>query len=959
MNRETLIDAALNAMNAVPRNLHEEITRAADSAEENFPEPSKWIEEQLVGDDINSGTLRVLGLAIRKWDSAEFAKWTKTTAPFSQLRRQLICTKLALTKNLEDVISLKIPALQDVDRPIIVAEQKTDWFPSRQLKSNFYWNAYGRYLQTAKNWNADALAKLDLSTDEVVRRLADPCQPQAYSSRGLVVGYVQSGKTANFTGVLAKAADAGYRLIIILAGTLDILRSQTQRRLDKELLGKEQVGDDYISDADWDEFLSFGALPSCMGAVNWERLTGPLTEYKELDKAIAALQFKSVISGRLYNDPENLKQSPVRILVIKKIPKVLQRLAKDFAKIKKSLDHVPMLIIDDESDQASINTFAPATPKNPIEKGRTSTNKLILELLNSCVRGQYLGYTATPFANVFVDPGDAEDLFPKDFIISLPRPAGYMGVLDFYDMDDEPAGFRSNNRAFIRDVEGDDCGGFDEKGKATPNHLQIAVDSFVLAGAIKLFREALSPGVFKYKHHTMLVHHSITKADHVRLAADVQNTYDLAGYHGGEGIRRMEKLFDTDFLPVSQAKEPGFPMPENFSHLKPFIGSCIDKLDQGKTILIVNGDNKDDTPDFDKNQVWAVLVGGTKLSRGYTVEGLTITYFRRVSSTTDTLMQMGRWFGYRPGYGDLVRLFIGRAEPFGNKGKTKLDLYEAFKAICQDEEKFRQDIKKYQDGTLTPKQIPPLVPSHLRSMKPTAKNKMYNHKIVFENFGGDWSSPTVVSNKKADAAFNLQLGATLIGSCPVFEYQFEGTLAGPSNTTSACKVNAYCAVAKNTSVTDFLNNFCWAEAKKTMFRECEFIEDKIEKINPVDDWLLIIPKLQKSTGDTWNISDEMCVPVHERSRAGSRFKAFTTPDHVAVAEYIALENAKFVTSDALPEKLISKKRGVMLIYPVRAPSDLFTSLGFALVFPKNNAAKKIVYSVVDKSNPNQVVVDAM
>src|SRR5262249_46945508 len=153
-------------------------------------------------------------------------------------------------------------------------------------------------------------------------------------------------------------------------------------------------------------------------------------------------------------------------------------------------------------------------------------------------------------------------------------------------------------------------------------------------------------------------------------------------------------LFETDLLPVSQVQGAGLPLPRSFRELEPCIGECLRRIGaDAKVVRIVNGDNKDDAPNFEKGSVWAILVGGAKLYRGYTIEGLTITYYRRVATAADTLMQMGRWFGFRPGYRDLVRLFIGRDEPIGTSGRLRLDLYEAFHALCQDEEEFRRDIQ--------------------------------------------------------------------------------------------------------------------------------------------------------------------------------------------------------------------------------------------------------------------------
>lgn len=952
-----LIRKSLDLIAEKPTNFERAILNVAEMQEIDFPDPIKWLNEHLVFAEPNSAIFHAMGLALRKWDRVDSGSWIDVTPQFSKERRELIYGRLGLPAEMHTFLNEKMPVFQEADQAIVIAEKHDEWYTDRVLKDGFYWKAYSNYLQKTKRWDEDAVSKLDHSTDEVVRRLSDPCRKEVYPSKGLVVGYVQSGKTANFSGVLAKAADAGYRFIIVLAGTLDILRSQTQRRIDKELVGRELLKSDYTSDNDWQEFLSHEGRPGEIGSFDWERLTGPEEDYKELKHAIAALEFKSQIAGKPYNTPENLRSSPLRIIVIKKIPKVMIRLANDLAEIHSKLEHVPTLIVDDESDQASINTIDPSKPTNNSQIARTATNHEIVQLLKALPRAQYLGYTATPFANVFVDPNDAEDLFPKDFIISLPRPKGYMGVLDFYDFDSEPEGFDSNEKAYIRDVRGEDCGGDIVGGEQNPNHLQKAIDSFVLAGAIKLFRAHQSNGKYSYKHHTMLVHHSVSKADHTRLAEKVKETFNNAGYYGGKGISRLEQILMNDFLPVSQAKGKGLPMPASFHEIAPFVANCLTKLtQQPKTVLIVNGDNKDDTPDFDKGSVWAILVGGTKLSRGYTVEGLTITYFRRVSNTTDTLMQMGRWFGYRPGYGDLVRLFIGRDEPFGNKGKNRLDLYDAFEAICRDEEKFRQEIMKYRDG-ITPREIPPLVPSHLTKLSPTAKNKMYNAYITFKNFGGEWSEPTLAPTDTSDAKKNSASALQLLSLANCKEYQFYGDKKSKDGELDGSNVNAFCGLVKNSAMLDFLGGYHWNEGRHVLQHEIEFMKG-LEGDPGIDDWLIMVPIVAETRG-SWpkeTVTEVPQVPVQKRSKIGDRFKVYTTSSHRAVAEYISSTSDRFQPSDKTSDALRNPRRAVMLFYPVKADNDTFISIGFALLFPKNKIQRKIQYSVRDKSRPEEIVV---
>ena len=274
------------------------------------------------------------------------------------------------------------------------------------------------------SWREEAVSILEASTNDVLSRISDPTRNDIYQVKGLVVGYVQSGKTAHFAGVIAKAVDSGYRLVIVLAGTMNILRRQTQRRIDKELVGRELLSaEEYGQDSDWDKFISHSGLPSEQGSVDWERLTGLEEDYKSLKHRLGALSFKRNNHTKPLNSLDNLQHVPARLIVIKKIPNVVDKLCTDLEALRKqqnNIDSIPTLIIDDESDQASINTVDQRKAGN--QGIRTSTNKSIVRLLKTLPRAQYVGYTATPFANVFINPADAEDLFPRDFIVSLPRP---------------------------------------------------------------------------------------------------------------------------------------------------------------------------------------------------------------------------------------------------------------------------------------------------------------------------------------------------------------------------------------------------------------------------------------------------------------------------------------------------------------------------------------------------------
>ena len=715
-------------------------------------------------DDSAVGVRTALTSRLRQWDAESVETWVGSTVPQSPERRARIYDLLGLPVDAHAEMDAHFP--REGGPVVIAAQQPWDpWYTSeRRREHDFYWRAYKRVLAD-KNWDEATIGKLDIATTEVVHRLADPTRPEPYQSKGLVVGYVQSGKTANFSGVVAKAIDAGYRLVIVLTGTIEILRSQTQRRLDMELVGRQNISagvdDDYANDEDWRDgnFLEHEIDPNKTNEIPAiRRLTTSTFDYKSLLAGLSALHFETVDHSLPLNDPKNLYPRNNRIAVVKKNVSSLKKLVADLKKVPTELDQIPALIIDDEADQASVNTIDPKKMKTE-QVERTAINGQIAEILGLLKRAQYIGYTATPFANVFVDPEDSVNVFPSDFIVSLERPGPYMGGADFHDLDDleddDKTPANSNQKAYVRDLRAE-C---DEDRSAEQLR---ALDSFVLTGAIKLFRE--SKGVKPYRHHTMLVHESVKQAEHDAVADDFKALWKSAGYSQAKSLSRLDKLWAEDFAVVSAARGSELENPGSFAELEEFIGAAYDKISEGTSpVIVVNGaaekDYKQDSLDFQERGVWKILVGGTKLSRGFTVEGLTITYYTRRTGQADTLMQMGRWFGFRPGYRDLVRLFIGRT--VGGPAGADYDMYKAFEAIVRDEQEFRNELTRFSgvnekgEPWVTPRDVPPMVFQQLPWLRPTARNKMFNADLVYRGMGGESFSFTM-QPPRGDGSINAR-----------------------------------------------------------------------------------------------------------------------------------------------------------------------------------------------------------
>lgn len=956
------IEMALGAMApGGPRNLRAYLQQPGPDFEKATPKVvDQTVDELLSGDPNNAARLRFSNL-LRSWDNAKDAKWAGDTARNTADRRRRIHELLKSGPDLERRIDALLP-FYSLDEPLVIAEQHQDWYSPRTGMRDYYWSTYIRYLQGQRGWDEASLLNMDNSTRAIVECLANPESTETYASRGLVMGYVQSGKTANFTGVVARAADAGYRLLIVLAGTWNILRNQTQRRFDKDLLGKELLKNDETytlhPPPDWSEFLEHGTDPVELGHFTWQRLTRPDIDFRRLKAAIDNLEFEKNNKAAPIYAPSNLHALPVKLLVVKKHSGILSNLVKDLKLIRTRLTDLPTLIIDDESDQAGLNTV---DPRRAATSGteRSKTNLRIVELLDLFPRGQYVGYTATPYANALVNPDDPKDLFPKDFIVSLDRPKGYMGVSDFFDPttdyeDLEKTDYSQSEIAFIRRVES----ALGEDGE----ELKRALRSYVLAGAAKLYRHARDPLRYKtehFKHHTMLVHTSQLRGEQASLAGRLEELWDQCAFNSPKGLGDLEDLWKDDHARVSAAKGAEI-MPSSFAELIPHLSEAIKRIEKGPRVFLVVNSDTTEAPDFSAAPVWKIVVGGNKLSRGYTIEGLTVSYYRRVAGTADTLMQMGRWFGFRPGYQDLVRVFLGVKE--GKRGDT--DLVSLFKEVCRMEERFREEIKRYarRSGAqrITPKQIPPLI-SVSGSLPPTAGNKMFNAVLASKNFGGQRSMLTLTPAKPAAMDENIKTMGNLLSASKALGLI---SLGGTSRKNKPLDAVAVVLESTNKQLIGFLKAYRWLETDykyperpTDTSLQIEFLEKEKHEIAS---WLIVAPQRKTSFGDPLTVKGVGDLTVKERHRVEGRgFQVFGEPAHRTVGEFlIGVEpgNSELALPNAATKRLRDLHRGVCLLYPVREEQKDKVSIGFELLFPENRIPFDINFTVRRKTEKAEIVV---
>lgn len=928
--------------------------------------------------DENAPSLTQARMALAKWDNQdEFVGVDGNTTPArTQERRAAIYTGLGLSEEVAAAFTRRVEVFEV--QAIVISKKFEPWYSEeRKRRTSVYWDDYEAYLSGTKKWPAASIVSLDQTTTEVIERLSRPTRPEVKQTKGLVVGYVQSGKTANFTGVAAKAIDAGYRLIIVLTGTIGILRSQTQRRMDMELMGVENIlaGQDptdpavakeldYQQDVDWlaDNFVKHGAALDQPGVVRISRVTSHHSDYIRLPQAMTKLKFARQNKQKPLNDEVNLFNSDAYVAMIKKNKAPLTKLIQDLKPLKNDLLELPVLIIDDEADQASVDTTNPAkwNKTSAANRKRTTINQLITEILHICPRAQYVGYTATPFANVFVDPDDERDLFPADFVLSLYRPPGYMGVQEFHDVgrrwdDEQKTVANSNELAHVRALVGDAV--TDPDGRLA--ELQEALDAWVLSGAIKKYREVNSPR--RFRHHTMLVHESVKKNDHVETAGAVRAVWNTSKFNSSEGFARLGELYERDFLPVMNARADGEVIPNSFDELKPFIGVALAQMKMdGDPVLIVNSDKEIQAQqkklDFEAEKVWRILVGGTQLSRGFTVEGLTISYFRRKAGQADTLMQAGRWFGFRPGYQDLVRLYIRR--------DANVDLYEAFEALLMDEEAFRDELRQYEgfdtDGmpVLEPRQIPPLVSQHLPWLKPTARNKMWNAVIANK-------APTDVQDlygipDRGDAANRANFDEVIVRLLAhaktevVLPYELDGK--------SGYEQRARVGLIDAAEFLELFTRLAWHREYNANIKALTGFIQKATEGQRITDWAIVW---------TWPNTGGRIFPIPElggdvsivkrRRRAGRIDFVGSDRKHRAAGRPI-------VEGEAVPVLGQSSTRGLILvsIVPDRDPDDLSALISrdelvglVSIAVPVNAVSKSnlIQWTVVNSAKPDDVVVD--
>lgn len=567
------------------------------------------------------------------------------------------------------------------------------WLPSKRADFDFFfWNRYKKYLEEVKHWNPRVTTSLGKVSDEILDLCGDPSEDH-FEIKGLVLGDVQSGKTANYTAICNKAADTGYRIIIILAGMQENLRKQTQERLDAECTGRKS---EYYLDPKAEQ-----------GIKNQPVGVG---RYGTGKKIVAFTSVtKDFDSGILRNNNLGIENvnCPV-VLVVKKNKRILNNLIKwlsdNNTQNAAGQIELPLMLIDDEADNASVNTKDPDSQPAAI-------NDCIRRLLMLFSKTTYLGITATPFANIFIDPGNDDDLFPADFIYALSAPTNYIGADRIFGDDGDYYSTLKTIDLFELESYFPTKHKKDHVVSGLPNDLYESVYYFLLVNAIRDYRGDTT------EHRSLMVHISLytkvqTQITEIlsvwleQVKSDLRNYSQIPLGHAEKikNIKALHAVWDKYNLTSIVGIEWS-------DLLRNYLYRAVAPIDV-RAVNMKTGAASLDYFNHKKDGLRVIAVGGNSLSRGLTLEGLCVTYFHRNTKMYDTLLQMGRWFGYRPNYGDIVKVWLSQ---------EAIDWYSQ---ITRATAELKDEITKMRNAHQTPREFGLKVRQDPGALIVTARNKM-------------------------------------------------------------------------------------------------------------------------------------------------------------------------------------------------------------------------------------------
>lgn len=713
---------------------------------------------------------------------------------------------------------------------ILADYEQEDWYEDAKPEIvPVFWTRYKDYLIDKKHFSPNVVSTLgnDTLDQKLMNYILNPnaTYAQPVLRRGLIIGDVQSGKTSTYIGFICKAADAGYKVFILLTGTIESLRKQTQERVEEGFIGIDMSAN------------TTGGKRVGVGEDNKPILAMAMTSRKgdfagDANKIAVALSDKTAI-----------------VFVIKKQKDVLTKLKNWLVSLNADpmtgkID-MPMLMIDDEADNASINT-------SKSKEDPTTINKLIRELANVFTKANYVGFTATPFANVFIDPKTTEkmetqDLFPEDFIVALPTPNNYVGPNRIFANNGE---FHSQ-LVYINDAGREEEDGFSfyfkhkkEWEGELPASLTDAIYTFYLANAIRDLRGDIKD------HRSMLVNISrfVKVQKFIRSEVEGIHTKAYSSIKFNLSHNFEESMSDPILARIYQNWVTHYSKTEfSWDEIVDTLYRSIEKIQ----IKVVNSSKNSEKLDYPKNESLRVIaIGGLALSRGLTLEGLIVSYFYRNTCTYDVLMQMGRWFGYRKNYEDLFRIWTHKSSA------------EWYAEIADATDKLKADMTVMRDLGQRPRDFGIRVRNNSDELSITAYNKMRNATDEYEfssYYGNIIETPYLHFNVDYQLS-NFRATEKLITSLVDLGYSFERQsnvkgkghyiIQGVPKTIIAdfvrkLKISRYSSDFDVRQIADFIGNTQEADIEKfdIAFMEGSATDDESLTVNLAG---RIIPKVRRA-----------------------------------------------------------------------------------------------------------------
>lgn len=864
--------------------------------------------------------------------------------------------KTELKKSLLAIYNVKVDTYQILEG----RDARIPWlkeFKAERQSEWLFWTRYKRYLAEQKHFAPEVISQLDDLTDRILDKLFNPQRDDIIiNKKGLVVGQVQSGKTANYTGLICKAADAGFNLIIILAGIHNNLRSQTQTRIDEGFLGFD-TQNTRAYDMNRTIRIGVGLIPGFDNAIANSYTTS--TERGDFTKQAANT------AGFNFNNPQPI------ILVIKKNVSVLKRL---YSWLKSQSTHdiianKSLLLIDDEADNASINTSRDGDDP-------TAINKNICKIIKLFNRSAYVGYTATPFANIFI-PLDKDDLFPKDFIINLPAPDNYIGPEKVFGTSANPDGNEDLLPIVFPVTDSDTfvpAGHKRDDPKPTiddiPQSLKTAIKCFIITCAIRIARGQ------ENKHNSMLIHVSRFQAwqNHLKIIIDRLFKYYKSEIEANDPtiMEEFRQIFEEDtptyrsYCSITREimNSPVLSRVDNrmrlhtWNEIKPLLYRAVQKIE----VKSINGTSGDSLTYYEneKNGISVIAIGGDKLSRGLTLEGLSVSYFLRASKMYDTLMQMGRWFGYRPGYVDLCRLF------------TSNELNEWYRHITLASDELREEFRYLAESGGTPENYALKVRTHPGQLQITSISKMRHTRNIQVSWAGRLVETYQLLQNSISKRNNLAVTDSLLSEL---------------GTPDRIKSDYLWTGVSSDIICDYLSRFQLPESltKVNLDLICDYIRE-LNEVGELISWNIALMSKnvdQNTCVHTFSNGAQVGCFIRRQAKDAQNFKTYyIRKNHIVgnpTDEFIDLpadmlsdaldetRNRKFKAGEEwkhdypspqlVRQEFRSKQTPLLMIYPlnpafsnVSGLTDTTTDtkndepfIGFAIAFPHSDTNKAVSY----------------